>query len=89
MIDVLGMHGPLHSVYNLKGFKARASEIVADDRGEIRPGARITLEPTEPPIRFPLISETALASGAFAFGTATTIAAASSPAMLELKEARG
>ena len=59
VIDVLRHDGPLHSVYNLEGFKARASEIVADIR-EIRPGARITLEPTEPTILFPLISGTRL-----------------------------
>ena len=59
VIDVLRHDGPLHTVYNLEGFKARASEIIADIR-EIRPGARITLEPTEPPILFPLISGTRL-----------------------------
>jgi nucleoside-diphosphate-sugar epimerase len=59
VIDVLRHDGPLHSVYNLEGFKARASEIVADIR-EIRPGARITLEPAEPPILFPLICGTRL-----------------------------
>ena len=36
VIDVLRHDGPLDPVYNLEGFKARASEIVADI-GAMRP----------------------------------------------------
>jgi UDP-glucose 4-epimerase len=55
VIDVLRHGDPHHPVYNLEGFKARTSEIIADIR-EIRPDARITLEAAEPPFLFPLIS---------------------------------
>jgi UDP-glucose 4-epimerase len=55
VVDVLRHDGPLHPVYNLEGFQARASELVADIRS-LRPGAEIALDVTEPPLLFPLIS---------------------------------
>src|SRR5215204_300518 len=55
IVDVLRHQGPLEPVYNLEGFQARASEIVADI-GSLRPGAEIALDVIEPPLLFPLIS---------------------------------
>lgn len=55
IVAVLCHPGPLAPVYNLEGFKAPASEIVADIRA-MRPDAEITLDATEPPLLFPLIS---------------------------------
>jgi UDP-glucose 4-epimerase len=55
ILDVLRHQGPLQPVYNLEGFQARASDIVADIRS-VRPDAEIALEVTEPPLLFPLIS---------------------------------
>lgn len=55
LVDVLRHEGPLEAVYNLEGFRARASEIVADI-ASVRPGARIALDVTEPAALFPLIS---------------------------------
>lgn len=55
ILDVLRHQGPLSPVYNLEGFRACASEIVADIRA-LRPGAEIALEQSEPQLLFPLIS---------------------------------
>jgi nucleoside-diphosphate-sugar epimerase len=55
IVDVLRHQGSLEPVYNLEGFQARASEIVADI-GSLRPGAEIALDVIEPPLLFPLIS---------------------------------
>ena len=54
ILDVLRHKGPLAPVYNLEGFQARASEIVAGIRS-LRPSAEIALDVTEPPLLFPLI----------------------------------
>jgi UDP-glucose 4-epimerase len=55
ILDVLRHDGPLAPAYNLEGFRARASDIVADIRS-LRPNADIALDVTEPPLLFPLIS---------------------------------
>ena len=55
ILDVLRHNGPLAPAYNLEGFRARASDIVADIRS-LRPNADIVLDVTEPPLLFPLIS---------------------------------
>ena len=55
VIDVLRHDGPLHSVYNLEGYRSARGEIVAESR-RIRPDARITLSRLSRPILFPLIS---------------------------------
>jgi UDP-glucose 4-epimerase len=55
ILDVLRHDGPLAPAYNLEGFRARASDIVADIRA-LRPNADIALDVTEPPLLFPLIS---------------------------------
>jgi nucleoside-diphosphate-sugar epimerase len=55
ILDVLRYDGPLQPVYNLEGFQARASDIVADIRS-VRPDAEIALDLTKPPLLFPLIS---------------------------------
>jgi hypothetical protein len=59
VVEVLRHDGPLHPVYNLEGFQARASDLVADIR-LLRPGAEIALDVTEPPLLFPLISGASL-----------------------------
>lgn len=55
IVEVLRHDGPLEPVYNLAGFQARASDIVADIRS-LRPGAQMALDVTEPSLLFPLIS---------------------------------
>ena len=55
ILDVLRHDGPLAPAYNLEGFRARASDIVADIRS-LRPNADIALDVTEPPLLFPLIT---------------------------------
>ena len=55
IVAVLCHPGPLAPVYNLEGFQARASDVIADIRA-LCPGSEIVLDVTEPPLLFPLIS---------------------------------
>lgn len=55
VVEVLRHEGPLDPVYNLEGFKAQASELVADIRTRRR-GASVALVAAEPPTLFPLIT---------------------------------
>ena len=55
VLAALRHDGLLQPVYNLEGFTARASELVAEIRA-MREGARIGLEPSEPAMLFPLVS---------------------------------
>jgi UDP-glucose 4-epimerase len=55
VVGVLRHAGPLDPVYNLAGFKARASDLIAEVKRQ-KPGTQIEMERSRPPILFPLIS---------------------------------
>ena len=57
---VLAHPGPLAGVYNLEGFRARASDLIAEILRQ-RPGLDLALDRTEPPLLFPLITGARLA----------------------------
>jgi nucleoside-diphosphate-sugar epimerase len=60
VVGVLRHAGRLDSVYNLAGFKARASDLIAEIRRQ-KPGTQIEMERIRPPMLFPLISGARLA----------------------------
>jgi UDP-glucose 4-epimerase len=55
VVRVLGHDGPLRPVYNLEGFKARASDLIAEIKRH-RPDLQVTLDQVPPATLFPLIS---------------------------------
>jgi UDP-glucose 4-epimerase len=57
---VLAHPGPLAGIYNLEGFKARASDLIAEILRR-RPGLDLALDRTEPLLLFPLITGARLA----------------------------
>jgi nucleoside-diphosphate-sugar epimerase len=61
VLAVLGHAGRLEPVYNLKGFEASVSELIAEVR-RLKPESRITLDRVEPALLFPLIDGSRLAA---------------------------
>lgn len=61
VLAVLGHAGRLAPAYNLKGFEASVSELIAEVR-RLKPGARIAHDPVEPALLFPLIDGSRLAA---------------------------
>lgn len=59
VVRVLGHDGPLRPVYNLEGFKARASDLIAEVNRH-RPDLKILLDEVPPATLFPLISGASL-----------------------------
>ena len=59
VLSVLCHEGALEPVYNLEGFKARASELIQELRRH-RPAIQVEQETTAPPILFPLVSGASL-----------------------------
>jgi UDP-glucose 4-epimerase len=61
VVRVLGHEGPLRPVYNLEGFKARASDLIAEVKRH-QPNFQVTLDQVPPATLFPLISGTNLSN---------------------------
>lgn len=59
VLQVLKHDGPLKAVYNLEGFKARASDLVAGIKRH-RPDSQVVLDQVPAPMLFPLISGASL-----------------------------
>jgi UDP-glucose 4-epimerase len=59
VVRVLGHNGPLRPVYNLEGFKTRASDLIAEIKRH-RPDLQIILDQVPPAMLFPLISGASL-----------------------------
>ena len=55
VLKVLRHAGKLASIYNLEGFKARASDLIAEVKRQ-KPNTRIEVQMAPPPVLFPLIS---------------------------------
>ena len=60
VLGVLRHTGRLDPIYNLEGFKARASDLIAEIERQ-KPGTRIEMETIRPPLLFPLVSGARLA----------------------------
>ena len=60
VLSVLQHAGKLDSIYNLAGFKARASDLIAEIKRQ-KPGTLVEMETIRPHLLFPLISGARLA----------------------------